>query len=490
MATRVSQKEPAPGETPPADDERWSWGPSFRRGELIAMTLVLATYAFLAADAITGGAPLGHDEAVYSLRTMAFADGTTSVSWFWGDQRALGLPWLLQFVFPLGETAPYLRMTIAAITAAGVLLTWLIGRYLFSPVIGVIGAAGLALTPLWIAIGTNVWPDGPGAVFGLAALAILLFASSGRTVSWWALSAVPLTVAATTLRYGAPLAIGVAGLVILAWRRHLLRTSRPQILAVALGAAVPVGLIVFTPLLTATRSPYEANAGFVDRNAPSIVDGWVGYWDSLGDLLANPALIALVTGLVVAGAASRRHRTAVVAVAAIAALTFAGLASTLHAETRYLAPVLPWLWVVGGVGLWTLVSALDGRGRRAVAVSSSILLVFPAMAATDVAVESAKVQFGVLKEASASYAWPGDCVIATSYKPQVGWYSGCIAVDPTENGDGPIDDRATHVMWLLNGKRQTAAFEEWRTQASPPDATFGDPSDGSLRYIEVFELTK
>ncbi len=490
MATIVSENEPASGETPTENGGRWSWGPSFQRGELIAVALVLATYALLTVGAIVGGAPLGHDEAVYSLRSVAFAEGTSSVSWYWGDQRALGLPWLLHFVIPIGDTAPYLRLGVAALTAVAVVVTWLIGRYLFSRAIGIIAAAGLTLTSLWITIGSSVWPDGPGAALALAAISVLLFATSGRKISWWILLAIPLAVGATLIRYGEPLALAIAGVAILAWRRHLLNTSRPQIVGLALGAGIPLAMIVFTPLVTSARSPYQANAAFVARNAPSPVDGWNGYVRILGNLLTQPLFVLLAIGLVAAWWAPRRFRSATLLCASIAFFTFAGLASALHAEPRYLAPVLPWLWVVGAVGLWVLGRALSSGGRIAVAISTILLMGFTTVVATSDSIEAAKENFGVLKEASTSYEWTPGCVIATTYGPQVGWYSGCRAVPFNENDDNLFGERANYAMWLLAGKRQPEAFDNWRQEARPGAVSFGDPNAGSLQYIEVFDLTR
>ncbi len=487
--TAHTDATPGPTEVSDRTETRW-YGVPFVRWELVAMAAVLVAFGLIALDGVLHGAPFGHDEAVYSAKARTFVDGSPDGG-FWNDFRAPGLPFMLQVVWGVRATEPYLRMVVVAWGALGLLVTWLLGRFLFERRVGVIAAAGLAVSPIWVSASTHVWPDVPGAVLGVMALAAVIVATQRGRVSWWAVLAVPLTLAATAVRYGAPGPVVVGGAVIVIWRWRAVVRDWPRVVAIGVITAVPLYFMLFTNTVFRTEDPPLASAMELRPNrGGTLADGWVAYWDQLPELLAQPAVMVLFAGIglaLVAKMDDPGRRAARRAVMGICVATFVLLATSLSGELRYLSPLLPWLWIASAVGLSSLVGSLE---RKPAIVLGVVLALGAGIGVTASTADGADLladRFQIIRETTRDTEWPDDCRIVTSYAPQVAWYSECAtATFGTEEEPVSPGFDATHVLVVLGGKRQPSSLEDWLDANAELQFTHGDPAMGSLDYVEVF----
>lgn len=466
----------------------WSWGPSFRRNEIVALLAILGVAAFLALDAILEGAPFGHDESVYAVMARTMFEGASRPSVF-ADYRAPGLPALLQPMWLIRADEPALRSYLVLFGLVGIVLTWLIGRYLFGRRVGLVAAAGLALTNTWVVASTHVWPDVPGATLGLIAIAILLFGSSGDRLSPWVLLAVPVVVLATVVRFGAPIPILVAGLSIAGWRRHVVFNSKPLFVTLVAFAGAGVVTVLATKVLQGTRTPLDALTDFSPAGDNSITASIVGYAKAFGKAVDEPPMLALFLGTSHALITRWRRpdQREFRLIAAIAVGTAVLLMIVLHAELRYLAPVIPLWWMIAAVGITDIASRID---RTSVVMGGAVFVLAAAVTQTVISEADAtqfRAWFNPLREIATATDWPDDCDIATSYSPQVQWYTECDANGFLEQ-DNPIRQGATHVFVLLEGKRQPENLGPYLSENGTLIATEGEPWEGRLVYIEIWEL--
>jgi hypothetical protein len=392
------------------------------------------------------------------------------------------------------------RLTVAGFGAASVALTWLIGRRLFDPKVGLAAAAGVALTPVMLAASSAVWPDIPGTALGLAAIAVLLFASEGDRVRWWALLAGPLVVLSTLFRFGAPLPIGVAALGLAAWRWRAVRTS-PGVVGVlaVLTAAVVVTILTVPAVLGTDLSVIEATRRLQAANDFPIYQGFVDYAQQFDLLIVTPAGVLLILGLLWGAAAVRTpdsaHRPAYLLTALVGLVTAVALALALHGETRYLTPAYPWLWLAAGFGLVEGFRRVEAPFRNLLTAVLAGALVLGAVADGDVEMTKLMDRFWPLRAAAREIddvTEDGQCGILTGYVPQVAWYSHCITTSIADAAvrltyPGFPADAERFLFLVEEGKRQPegdllAAYLE----ATPEVVvTVGEQSDGPLGYVEV-----
>lgn len=329
-------------------------GAPVERWEILALAGVLLVFAILGLRLVLTGVPLGTDEAVYALRARHFLQGVEP-GVYWRDLRAPGLPLLLTPVLGAGGGVGEMRAAVLCTGAAGIVLTWALGRRWSSPIVGVLSAGALAVTPVYIVSSAQLTPDVPGAVAGVAA--VLLYHESLVRQRWLAWPAVAVGVLATVVRYGAPMSLTAGfGLVALAHRGIVRRRLWHETL-VALVLAAAIAVIQFVPAVTgADRAPFLDNE---ELNSEKYVplQAFRDFWEQLPPALGTVVLIVCLVGacgLLVA--LSRRAPEAPGAALAtgIGLVTFLFLAVSLnHGEPRYLVPVVPFL-LVGVVGGFTV----------------------------------------------------------------------------------------------------------------------------------------
>ncbi len=457
---------------------------------LLGLGLSLVVFFGLAFLSIREGAPLGHDEAVYSLRAQwATGDHSVNLSGYWIAYRAPGLPWALTMAWLVRSTEPYLRFVVSLFGGLGVVLTWWMARELFGSRAAVLAATGLAMSPWWMSPSTHVWPDVPGAVLGLATMAVLVWATRGDRVSGWAVLAAPLAVLTTIVRFGAPLSLAVGAVAICWWRWDVVKQSWPIVAATGLLTGAGTALVLFTTMVAdGTETPYDAVGRLRSGRERSLFDGFAGYWDLAASELATPVAVALFAGVAAAflfgwsGTTKRR----LMFVGLVSLGTFVILAGTLHAELRYLSPVFPFLWMFAGYGL----AELSKQWPRRVLVPVALVVMIPFLLGTtaksNAGNQDLKERFTVLKDVMAEVEWPEKCRIATSFTPQVGWYSGCQVVGLRHDGNPiPEPENVTHIVDVYASNKEPEGLDEWLVDNAVEVSLYGDPGLGALRAVRI-----
>jgi len=405
-----------------------------RPWEIATLAIVVASFICIGLWLITTGPPLGHDESVYALRARYFA-GEPAEGTYWADYRAPGLPAMLRLAYVIRPSDAALRNVPLVLAALLIVLTWVWGRHLFGRAAGILAAALLAFTPGFMRYAWQILLDIPGAAFSLAAIVVFTLASSGDRLRSWVLLAIPFAGAATAVRYGAPVFVcaGIAAVALTRWRS--LR-SRPWLALAAIGGSVIGMLAVLTvPVLTGSdRAPWIAFRDFRVKKGNPLGGGLRDFAE------VGPALLGRFVGWIVAaglvlcavGAARRwLDRRALVTAFTTLTLVVIGLGMTLgQGVGNYLAPALVPLMILAAGGLTAGLARVPPP--VSVAAVAGFLVIAPALASDEGsrATGSLHRAFDGLRRAATRTAErvPDDCVVFTSFTPQVGWYSRCTAI--------------------------------------------------------------
>jgi hypothetical protein len=433
--------------SPAAARRRFSIGGPIGRGEWLALAGIALAYLLVVLLAVRRGPPLGWDESVYTLRARDFSAGVSPGS-YWNAYRAPGLPWLGHLLWVAGREATVLRLLVAGFGLGLVVTAWLLARHLFDPRAGLVAAGGIALTPPLVLAATQVWPDVPGAAVGLVAIALFVFATGGDRPSWWMLPVIPVVGAATYLRFGAPLPIAVGLLAVAVWRWRVLLRGWAPVAVTAAGATAAVVAVLEIPRLTGGAG---APMGAIGGAGRVWFSGFADYLGLAGEVVAPAAVVLALVGMVAAfGRVARGEadRGAVVTAVGVAAVTAAAIATVLHGEVRYLAPVYPWLWIAGAPGLAGLAQALPGKVRPALVLVLGLALSVAMIGLARERNRDSGSAHGALRQAATAIAAEsGDrpCLVVTRRVPQVMWYSGCEArlfnkrrVSLPSRAEGPV----------------------------------------------------
>ena len=215
-------------------------------------------------------------------------------SGYWMEVRAPGLPLLLTPLSAVGGSDVLLRSGALLVAAAGVALTWWEGRLLFGRSAALVAAGLVALSPGWNLSGWQVLPDIPGATLTLACVVLLTSATQGDKVRWWALLVPPLAALATMVRFGAPLLLGPALLMVVVLRWRVVLRSWLFTAGVGLATAVAVSVVWLVPAVTDKSTPPLLI--FLGRQT----DKAVGLLDRLSAFVEEiPILLGLVVGIAI-----------------------------------------------------------------------------------------------------------------------------------------------------------------------------------------------
>lgn len=402
------------------------------KARLTALILVAGLVAWTASTGIAwlAGAPLGHDEAQYTLTAKDMLDGEEP-RWLYvspgtsllavpgvlagGGEVALRLPaFLLGIGFVLAAAAVAWRCAGAA-TAA-----WL--------------AAFLAGAHAFTTLGGALLSDLPATAFLLAGTAVLVpEVTREEGPRWRAVLAAPLLAAALYLRYASCVPIAILGAAALALGfRAIARRPAP----VAATAALLLALLVPHALAAIRTTGSPLGILLASKDVPHrawLAEGLVDYvtvnpFAAYG-VLAPPVLVAgLAAGL---GALVRRgdRRAALLWTVAVADVVAIGLIS--HAQVRYIAYGAALFAVLGVDALRRWIGARPPRARAALGAAAAI-----AIAAAWVLVARAQLRLPARRIATtrstldAAAAIRADaagapCQVAGNAFTQLEWYSGC-----------------------------------------------------------------
>ncbi len=478
--------------TRPDDDDPW-FGPRISRAEVGGIALISLLYVVLVFDLVSDSAPLGWDEATYALRARNFFDHTFSTGW--NDYRAPGLPAVMSPFVGMGDTA--LRSITACFGLIGIGATWLVGRILFGQLAGVIAAAGLTLTPTWLSSSTQIWPDVPGASLGVVVTAVAIIGTRGGIVRWWTLAAAPIAMAATFLRFGAPIPIGIVLVAIGLWRlRTFVRFPGRTILLIA-SLAASVYAVLMVPFLTGSiRAPLSALRQLRDQNAFPLVKGFTDYSERYREIFGDMGILVVLLGLGLAITARKMlgGRIGITAVAGL--VTAVALATILHGELRYLSPALPLVWLGVAGGLAVAGGHLPRRYSMTIAGLFLIAMLSGAMTyANDM--NEWLYRWGGLRTVSeeiGASVRSSSCVVLTMRYPVVAWYSGCEA-RPYDVSNGLPDnaewDADELFLLLIDGVGALPNEDQLVSilgEAREPDYVNPEPESGSHYPVAAYRL--
>lgn len=478
--------------------------------ELSGLLSVVAGFGALGLALIAHGVPLAHDESVYALRAQFYAVGEVSGG-YWGSHRAEGLPLIMAATWLVSGSEPYLRGIVLVFGMLGIVLTWAWARLVFGRVNGVLAAALLAMTPAYMVWSIRIGVDVPGAALCLGAVLLFWRASRGARLSWSALGVVPLVVVATAIRYGAPVALAPALAGVGLTHLRAIRNSVGVSSVTALGSLLGVMVILLLPAATGSQRP--PLTAFRSRQS---AEWWSSAADFLELLPSTVGPLALVLGaggvLAVVAAWQRRLPRAPLVLNVTIVLGFILLLNLTvgHGERRYLLPAFPFLVAWAGAGLvWA------GRYLpRAGAVLCVVVLVagggFMTAWAGKESVQNLE-RFSTLRLASRELgaAVGPECLVLTSYLPQVSWYSGCTGQTlPHEKGedvdrfrrrlaaklDAPLagvsPDSEVAALLKTEGKRQPegASRRELEALSQRSLSVMGDSGGATSDRIQVLYL--
>lgn len=499
------------------------------------LALALCSFGVAAADGLAVRSPLGHDEAVYMLRGRELLEGGWAITYgnYWHDYRAPGLPLLIASLGQIiGVHVTSSRMIVVLLGALSIVLTWYLVRKLVGRVAADLSAALLAVTGGFVLTSTTLLADVPGAVFSMVTVAMYAHELAHGRLRW-SFPLVPIfTFTATTARFGAPfmIAAGLLGVSIIAIprvarERDWMLVAQASMLGLATGLTCV--LVVMTQLLAlGGQSPASANRELIDRNELSYSTGLRDLRNvlepstELGAHMWSP-VVAMVFAVGIAcavlGALFRRlDGWTVTGLAVAACLSLAAIVASVGLIVpNYLALTIPYWAALAGVGLsWPVKAAwaaVTGRTLRAVAgvivVALCAALTLTVARQVRTAHESYVVAWGQIRSlgVSVNEEWPDDCIVLTSYAPQVGYYSGCWAV-ATNAGDR-IDQQIEGAIGTLEplprsfevgyvfveaGKRQPAAEDVERSDLLLQQRQFehGEPGLRRRGYVWLQQVDR
>lgn len=455
-----------------ADQPEPAGQPWWRRTGLAGVSVPAGVYLVIAMSALIMRAPLGHDESVYALRARDFTKGWgTDAGVYWADYRAPGLSMLIAAMDTVVDARVVMMRALTVMLGLVVIVATYLAVSRLAGQRAAVGAAGiLALTAGFAGTSTRLLADTPGAAFAMVAFSVFV-SDLHRNSLHRSLVAVPLlTIASTVSRFGAPImlaaGLGAAGLVALP---RLLRERRWSLLGQAAGLAalvgIGVGLIVFTSLITVgPGSPASANQSLFESKGLTPSTGFSDLWnvtdpwtDYPNTLWSKPVFFLWCAGLFLAliGVALRAVPWQPVAIGVLAgAVSTVGIAASVGLVVEnYLLLTMPFWAMAVGAGFGWLAGLVARAPRPASvavgAVAAIALAVISLGTARDVRDyhHQLNAAFGPLRSVSGEVdrQLGDDCVVITSYTPQVGFYSGCRIVPWRVPIDNPPADQTPSV---------------------------------------------
>jgi len=357
-----------------------------------------------------------------------------------------------------------------------------------------VAAYGTAVSPVILMSSAHVWPDVPGAAFGMAAMYAYAYGLVSERFRWWTVALVIFLVGiATVIRYGGliPIGIGMVGLTLWNWPAE--RERKTRVAAAALGVGVVLAAILLTPVLTGASSPVAAFSSDSAHNP--LFGGFGDYWGFRELVFAGSTVVGMATVVIgIFGApGSRTLRRTFLIPFAVLVCTFVALATVIHGEVRYLAPVIPWLWLCAGAALVWRFSRVPKPGVLAVAVCATIALAVFAPEQADSTMEFNQ-GFTNVKQAALVLRSDSDCTVLTTllHAPQVEWYSGCetATIDPNEvdvQSELP-PDRPLYLLIVENTQTQLQGALLDSHLTTGPSLTVGNP-ERRFPSVEIWEFS-
>jgi hypothetical protein len=403
-----------------------------RRWELPTLIGIVTVFVGVAAYLVAQGSPLIWDEAVYALRARDFVAGDAPGA-YWIAVRAPGLPLMITPLLALGAGDQMLRLGVLALATVGVGLTWVEGRLLFGRHVAPIVAALVALTPAWLVEGWQILPDVPGATLTMACVVLFTWATQGDRVRWWVMLVPAIAVAATVVRFGAPLLIGPALTMLALIRWQVVRRSLALVGGAGLSTIVGILAVLLVPPLTGkSQAPLSILFGRQTPKQVPFLDRLGALGDEIPVLLGGFVGGMILLGLVAAGIGLAKRQLPIAPVmgcVAVAVVTTVMLALGIaHHHVRYFAPVVPFLALGGASGLAWLAGVLPRRAAAALAVVIAVSGI--GVTVGNASVEATPSDRDLARMTAATNLGNvaiAPCVLLTNNLNNA-WYSGCESI--------------------------------------------------------------
>lgn len=470
---------------------------------LPALMLVAAGWWALLQDAVPY---LGHDEAVYATKARSWLTDQPAAQW--DPRRAPGMPALGAVALAVHASEGAVRLVGLGLLLVTVVVAFLVAREW-------IGRTPAFVAVLVVVTGAGFVRRAPeflsdiGAAGMLVAVAYFLVRAQNRP-GGRDLLAVPLcALAALYLRYGALaglLALGLAAVA--AWGpRAWLAQGWRLVGAAGIFVAGLLPHLVFAWQVTGSPFGLLVDAG-ESANSVYLGDGLVYYVTSFPYRLAGPhGALVMTAGLVATGMAAWRlvrsrsvdegsgrsgarpgdRRTFFLGFAAVLLAVLLGL--TAHGEARFVFLSLILLGVLG-------VDALARWGGR---WAPAVLAGLVALSLAAIPLTYGRLTVGVLAPttgeraslvaAATSLRTGSDCLLVTSYQPELGWYSGCrtAAFWKARAGTLPAGVPASYVLFA-HGRTQPTEAEVRRLAAGRPVEVRDLPAAGALGRVRILTV--
>jgi 4-amino-4-deoxy-L-arabinose transferase-like glycosyltransferase len=191
---------------------------------------------------------LAQDEGYYAQQARFILEHQDWITVPWWQEpvydRAIGVQWLIALtysLFGLGEGAARLPGELACLAA--VLLTWAIGSRTISPPVGFLGAAILAVTPIWMQASQLATQDIPLTCLELLGIWALLRSESPgpRRWLWGAIAGVTVGLGFMIKSFMVMLPlIALLPYLVMEHRRHRHLTNPGLYVGLGLGAILPL----------------------------------------------------------------------------------------------------------------------------------------------------------------------------------------------------------------------------------------------------------
>ncbi len=439
------------------------------RRELLWGLVIVAVAALAFFWLVTGG-PLGHDESTYALKARAWREGTPTTGY--GVHRPVGMAGVAWVVLGFADAEGGLRMLAAAVSVLTIVLVWRAGRALLSPGAALLAAALLVEAPSFLRRAAEFLND-----IATTALVVLIIYLLWRhfeeraTNRWEVVLVAPLAAAAFYLRYGVVstyLVVLLVGGVV--WRKKIAASIGPLLITAAGLVLLIVPHVVYA--IGTTGSPVGIlTAATSTAGRAYFGEGLVTYVRWLPIELAGPLLgpvvavgaLATIAALVGRNKGESRRRRTILLLGGIGAGHLALTGLFVHAEQRYVFLSIALLGLVGAQAILDGGARLEATMRRTTGIAAlALLLLLTAVDVTrahtnlrDVAADRVVIEDAGEAIAEAADA---DCLVMTSYLPQVTWYSSCATTAfDLESVPRPLVEGLAITDFLLffdNGKRQ------------------------------------
>jgi len=472
------------------------------------LSAALGAVAVAGIALLVSNGPLGHDEAVYAVKARSWLEGTPASGF--EIYRPIGMPVVGWALLHLGDSEAVLRSFGVVSSALALGGLWFFGRSVFSPAAGLLAAGLFVGAPDFVRRAPEFLNDVAAAALLVLVMGIVwhfLDRSQGR--GWSVVWAAPLAAAAFYLRYGAVTSLLMICVVAAAlwWR-----ATRDGWRQITLTGGIFIALLI--PHAVTALAETGSVFGILTRANEAagreyLGEGFLTYlrWlpgDLAGDLVGTVMITGTILLVVVAARSilrrsltSESRRVLFVGLAAWLMIVAGGI--TVHAEERYVFLSVMLLTLLGSHTLLRMARWLPHP------ITTICLVVVVGLVALQFAVsfhtidgnlDDLAVHRQVLVDAAAAIddASPGSCSVATSYTPQITWYSGCAtttfgwASQPAQFAPAP--DR--YVLLFDNGKRQPTGehLEEYLSATSGSPFVEIDAESDRIGDAEIYRVTE